>query len=108
MSQKVLEYKTKEVYPRGKKSEEMEAEYKANEEPCMVLQVQTPQGWYCLNAKRKFNTLGRLLNHAAPREATAKPFKLLMVYGRKEKMKGRQVVMSIVMGRDKRRLLQIK
>jgi len=38
MSQNGLEYKKKEVYPRGKKSEDMEAEYRSNEEPCIVLE----------------------------------------------------------------------
>ena len=51
-----------------------ELEYAIIDEPCMVLKVQTPQGWFCLDATRAYNPLGRLLNYAPPREATAKPF----------------------------------
>jgi len=48
----VLEYKTTKVYPSSNR-EQFEAEYTQNDEPCMVLEVQTPQGWQCLDATRK-------------------------------------------------------
>lgn len=77
----LCEYKTTEVYPRANRAKK-EQEYATNGEPCMILEVQTPQGWFCLDATRKYNTLGRLLNHAAPHVATAKPFKPLLVNGK--------------------------
>lgn len=45
----------------------------------MVLEVQTGEGWYCLHATRRFNTAGRLMNHAQARLATVRPFKPLLV-----------------------------
>ena len=41
------------------------------------------KGWFCLDATRCFNTLGRLLNHAPPCKATAKPTKPLFVEGKR-------------------------
>lgn len=77
----LLEYKTAEVFPRSQRKEKEEI-YALNDEPCMILEVETPRGWYCLDATRRFNTLGRLLNHAPPHEATAKPSKPLFVKGK--------------------------
>lgn len=51
-------------------------------------------GVVLLECNKEVQYPGGLLNHAAPQEATTKPFKPLMVYGKKGKMKGRQVVMS--------------
>ena len=59
----VVEYRTTKVYPKIKRQEH-EAEYSMNEEPCMILEVQTPNGWHCLDATRRFETFGRLMNHA--------------------------------------------
>jgi len=67
----VVEYKTARVYPRSER-DQYEAMYTLNAEPCMVLDVQTPQGWQCLDATRKFGTLGRLLNHAASCQGNCK------------------------------------
>ena len=39
----LLEYKSAEVYERSK-AQEKEEEYASNNEPCMVLEVQTPKG----------------------------------------------------------------
>jgi len=77
----VVEYKTARVYPRSER-DQYEAMYTLNAEPCMVLDVQTPQGWQCLDATRKFGTLGRLLNHAAAAKATVKPYRPLLVNGK--------------------------
>ena len=68
-------------HPRSMRDEK-EEEYTMNEEPCMILEVETPKGWFCLDATRRFNTLGRLLNHAPPRKATAKPTKPLFIKGK--------------------------
>lgn len=53
--------------------------YTLSDEPCMILEAQTPQGWQCLDATRKYGTVGHLLNHAAPGKVTVKPYKPLMV-----------------------------
>ena len=53
--------------------------YAMNKEPCMIFEVQTAKGWLCLDATRWFGTTGRLMNHAAAREATVKLFKPLLV-----------------------------
>lgn len=77
----VVEYKTTKVYPKSKR-EQHEAEYSLNDEPCMILEVQTPNGWHCLDATRRFQSLGRLMNHAPPDKATAKPFRPQFVRGK--------------------------
>jgi len=77
----VMEYKTTQVYPQQERGIH-EEEYAFNGEGCMILEVETPQGWFCLDATRRHNTLGRLLNHAPPTQATLKPFKPLKVNGK--------------------------
>ena len=77
----LFEYKSKEVYPR-KLRQLKEEEYSLNDEPCMILEVETPQGWFCLGATRHFNTLGRLINHAPRQQATTKPTKPLFIKGK--------------------------
>lgn len=77
----MLEYKSYKVYPQDERDSH-ETEYKFNDEGCMILEVQTSQGWFCLDATRRHNTLGRLLNHAPPSQATLKPFKPLKVNGK--------------------------
>jgi len=77
----VLEYKTTKLYPSSKR-EQFEAEHTLNDEPYMVLKVQTPQGWQCLDATQKYGTLGHLMNHASPAMATVRPFKPLLVHGK--------------------------
>ena len=74
----ICEYKTKNVYPREARAEQ-EEQYVENEESCMILEVQTPRGWWCLDATRRWTTIGRLMNHAPAREATTKPFRALKV-----------------------------
>jgi len=76
----LLKYKTVEVYPRLQRQEKEDI-YAMNQEPCMILKVETHKRWFCLDAMRRFNTHGRLLNHVPPRKATAKPTKLLFVKG---------------------------
>ena len=61
----VLEYNTYKVYRREERSTH-EQEYEFNGEGCMVLEVETADGWFCLDATRRHNTLGRLLNHSPP------------------------------------------
>ena len=62
--------------PKGQSYEEM---YEMNGEACMILEIQTPQGWMCLDATRKFGTIERLFNQAPSGRATLKP---LMVNGK--------------------------
>lgn len=45
----------------------------------MVFDVCTPEGWVTLDTTRRYNTIGRLMNHAPVRKATVKPFKALHV-----------------------------
>jgi len=68
----------KTIYPRSKRVK-YEAMYTLSDEPCMILEVQAPQGWQCLDATRKYGTVGHLLNHAAPGKVTVKPYKPLTV-----------------------------
>ena len=77
----VAEYKTTKVYEQAKRAE-YEEMYAMNGEPCMVLEVQTPQGWKCLDATRKIGTVGRLFNHTPHGRATLKPHKPLLVKGK--------------------------
>ena len=56
----ICEYKTTKVYPRAQR-EEYKAEYCQSDEP---FDVYTKDGWYCLDATIKYNSLRRLLNHA--------------------------------------------
>ena len=74
----LCEYKTSKVYPRELRAER-EEEYVDNEESCMILEVQTPRGWFCLDATRRWTTISRLMNHTPAWEATAKPFRALKV-----------------------------
>jgi len=48
----------------------------------MILEVQTAQGWQCLDATHKYGTLRQLSNHAPPGKATVKPYKTLLVNGK--------------------------
>ena len=75
----VVEYEAV-VYPR-KEREEREREYAANEEGCMIIDVQTPHGWLCFDATRLYASPGRLMNHARAPDATVAPFKPLLVGG---------------------------
>ena len=77
----VAEYKTTVVYEKAKRAEHEEI-YAMNEEPCMVLEVQTRKGWMCLDATRKIGTVGRLFNHAPSGRATLQPHKPLFVRGK--------------------------
>ena len=67
----LLEYKTVEVYPRSQRQEKKDI-YATNQEPCMILKVETHKRWFCLDATRRFNTHGHLLDHTPPRKATAR------------------------------------
>lgn len=69
----VMEYKRSRVYPTSKRAE-AEEEYRTNDEACMILDAETKDGWYCLDATRAFNTVGRLLNHSPLR-----PMKALLI-----------------------------
>jgi len=77
----VCEYKTTQVYKREQRARH-EEEYATNMEACMILEAQTKDGWICLDATRRFGTVGRLMNHAAKKSATVKPFKPLKVNGK--------------------------
>ena len=69
------------MYPKTKR-QDYEAEYTINNEPCVILEVQTPNGWQCFDATGRFGTLRRLMNHALPGKATLKPFRPLLVHGK--------------------------
>ena len=75
----VLEYRTKEVYPHKELQKHVRI-YDLNDECCYVLEVQTKEGWVCLDATRKVGTLGRLLNHSS--RPNLKPFRPLHVRGK--------------------------
>jgi len=77
----VCEYKTTQVYKREQRARH-EEEYATNMEACMILEAQTKDGWICLDATRRFGTVGRLMNHAPKKSATVKPFKPLKVNGK--------------------------
>lgn len=81
--QYVMEYKTEKIYRREDRVEQ-ERQYAENGEACMVFDVQTSEGWYTLDATRRFDTVGRLMNHAPARVATVIPFKPLQI---KEKLR---------------------
>lgn len=70
----VVEYKTAEVYPRRQMSNHIE-EYDRNEEGSYILEIQTKDGWFCLDATRAMGTMGRLLNHSS--KPNIKPFRPL-------------------------------
>ena len=70
----VLEYEG-EVYPRRER-EAHEREYSSNDEGCYILDVQIPDGWYCIDATRHLLSPGRLMNHAAKTKATLTPILL--------------------------------
>ena len=76
----MLEYKA-EVYP-PKQRAEREQEYMANEEGCYILDILTCDGWMCLDATRKYGTVGRLLNHAPKSLATLTTSKPMVIRGR--------------------------
>lgn len=77
----LLEYEYTKSYGRSERQKH-EEEYWLNDEPCMVFEVETRAGWVCLDATRATHTPGRLMNHAAARVATAKPYKALMLEGK--------------------------
>ena len=74
----LCEYTATKVYPMANRAKNEES-YALNGEECMVLDVQTPRWWYCLDATQEYNGVGRLMNHAMPSRATAKPFRPLLV-----------------------------
>lgn len=77
----LCEYETAEVYPR-KDKKKREAEYAANGEGCYVLEACVEGKWLCFDATRRYNSIGRYINHAATKLATAKLFHPLMVRGK--------------------------
>ena len=81
MGQYVCKYKTTAVYPTAVRAQ-TEAMYAINDEPCLIFDVQTAKGWFCLDATRRYTSTGRLMNHAAANEATVKPFRALWVDNR--------------------------
>ena len=68
----LCEYKSTEVYPRSEKHLR-EFEYRQNNKPCMVLEVEFSSGWFCLDAKEIWNTW-QASQPCSPKLATAKPF----------------------------------
>ena len=56
-------YKTHAIYPRALKKQH-EDEYACNGEGCYIVEAQTPKGWICFDATRRFNSWGCLLNHS--------------------------------------------
>ena len=76
----VMEYETA-VYPRKERSKH-EEEYQVNEEGCFILDVLTKDGWFCLDATRELNSLGRLMNYAPKSLAMLTPYKPLLLNGK--------------------------
>ena len=76
----VIEYEA-EVYPRRERAAR-EREYVWNGEGCFIVDVQTSDGWMCLDGTRRLNSLGRLLNHAPRALATLAPFGPLFLNGK--------------------------
>ena len=75
----MVEYRTSEVYPHRDKKQHIH-EYELNGEGSYILEVQTKEGWWCLNATRALGTVGRLLNHST--RPNLKPFHPLLVRGK--------------------------
>ena len=76
----ICEYEREAVYPLTDRPTH-EKEYAGNGEGCMILDILTVDGWLCLDATRSHDTVGRLLNHAPARYATARAFKPLQIDG---------------------------
>ena len=75
----VTEYKSKEVYKCAKKSFHVN-EYDRNNEGSYILEIQTPEGWVCLDATRRMGSIGWLMNHSS--NPNLKPFRALFVRGK--------------------------
>ena len=75
----VVEYRSAEVYPRSEKTKHV-LEYELNGEGSYILEVQTNNGWWCLDATRALGTVGRLINHST--QPNLKPFRPLFVRGK--------------------------
>ena len=75
----VTEYKTKEVYSRNQMADRI-SEYELNGEGCYLLEVQTPKGWFCLDATRRMGSVGRLMNHSV--KPNLRPFRPLHIRGK--------------------------
>lgn len=78
--QYVLEY-SGDTYPR-KERKVYEEEYSENGEGCFILEVQTRDGWICIDPTRQPYAVCRLLNHAPPSQATLVPFRPLKLEGK--------------------------
>ena len=68
----VIEYKTKEVYRLRQRAAHIK-EYDMNGEGSYVFEIQTSNGKWCLDATRRMDSLGRLMNHSVC--PSLKPFK---------------------------------
>ena len=93
----MVEYRTSEVYPHRDKKKHIH-EYELNGKGSYILEVQTKEGWWCLNATRALGTVGRLLNHST--WPNLKPFHPLLVRGKwrvglKEQMNPRKSLPGI-------------
>lgn len=77
----ICEYETSAVYPRSqmKKHEE---EYTINGEGSYILEVQIDSKWMCFDATRRYDGIGRLLNHAPSQLVNCKPYNALFVRGK--------------------------
>ncbi len=76
----LLEYEIDLVYRKGERPN-LEEEYEENNQSCMVIDILTKKGWVTLDATRMAEAIGRLMNHALASQATAKPFKTLILGG---------------------------
>ena len=72
--QLVIEYKTKEVYRFRQRAAHI-TEYDMNGEGSYILEIQTSDGKWCLDATRRMDSLGHLMNHSVC--PSLKPFKPL-------------------------------
>ncbi len=76
----LMEYELECAYPRQERAQH-EDEYEENNEGCMIIEVQTKKGWICLDATRKTDAIARLMNHAPPQVATARPHRAFLLHG---------------------------
>ena len=76
----VVEYAGDVYHQKQRKARELE--YTENEEGCFILEVQTKEGWICIDPTRRPLCPGRLMNHSPSSHATLVPFRPLKINGK--------------------------
>lgn len=77
----LCEYETTMVYPRTEMAAHIE-DYSANDEGSYIIEAKVNDKWLCFDATRRFGGVGRYINHANNKVATATLFRPLMVRGK--------------------------